>query len=118
MNKPLVSVIIPNYCHSQFLAQRIESVLNQTYQNFEVIILDDCSPDAGASKAVIEKYRGNPHVSHIVYNEENSGSTFKQWNNGIALSKGEYCWSRRLKSTLMSQSVIVYLNLWMKKEIL
>lgn len=92
MNKPLVSVIIPNYCHSQFLAQRIESVLNQTYQNFEVIILDDCSPDAGASKAVIEKYRGNTHVSHIVYNEENSGSTFKQWNNGIALSKGEYCW--------------------------
>jgi glycosyltransferase involved in cell wall biosynthesis len=78
MNKPLVSVIIPNYCHSQFLVQRIESVLNQTYQNFEVIILDDCSPDAGASKAVIEKYRGNPHVSHIVYNEENSGSTFKQ----------------------------------------
>lgn len=92
MNSPFVSVIIPNYCHAQYLDQRIQSVLNQTYKNFEVIILDDCSPDDGASKAVIEKYRDNPHVSHIVYNETNSGSTFKQWNKGIGLSKGEYCW--------------------------
>lgn len=92
MNNPLVSVIIPNYCHAQYLTQRIESVLNQTYQNFEIIILDDCSPDNGASRAVIEKYRGNSHVSHIIYNDTNSGSTFKQWNKGVNLSKGEYCW--------------------------
>lgn len=89
---PLVSVIIPNYCHSKYLAQRIDSVLKQTYQNFELIILDDCSPDNGASKAVIEKYRDNFHVSHIVYNKENSGSTFKQWDKGISLAKGEYIW--------------------------
>lgn len=89
---PLVSVIIPNYCHSKYLAQRIDSVLNQTYQNFELIILDDRSPDNGASKAVIEKYRDNPHVSEIIYNTENSGSTFKQWNKGISLAKGEYIW--------------------------
>lgn len=92
MKDPIVSVIIPNYCHSKYLTQRIDSVLNQTYQNFELIILDDCSPDNGASKAVIEKYRGNVHVSHIVYNKENSGSTFKQWNKGVALAKGEYIW--------------------------
>lgn len=92
MNHPLVSVIIPNYCHSRFLDERITSVLNQTYQNFEIIILDDCSPDNGASKAVIEKYRNNPKVSHIVYNEENSGSTFNQWNKGFSLAKGELIW--------------------------
>lgn len=92
MYTPLVSVIIPNYCHSKFLDERIMSVLNQTYQNFELIILDDCSPDNGASKAVIEKYRNNPKVSHIVYNEENSGSTFKQWNKGFELAKGELIW--------------------------
>ena len=45
MTAPLVSVIIPNYCHAQYLDQRIQSVLAQTYHNFEVIILDDCSPD-------------------------------------------------------------------------
>lgn len=92
MQTPLVSVIIPNYCHAKYLDQRIQSVLNQTYRNFEVIILDDCSPDDGASRAVIEKYRDNPHVSHIVYNTENSGSTFRQWNKGFGLAKGELIW--------------------------
>ena len=89
---PLVSVVIPNYCHSKYLEQRIESVINQTYKNIEIIILDDCSPDEGASKAVIEKYRNKPLISHIVYNEVNSGSTFKQWNKGIVLAKGELVW--------------------------
>lgn len=92
MRFPFVSVIIPNYCHSKYLDERIESVLNQTYRNFELIILDDCSPDGGESKAVIEKYRNNPYVSHIIYNERNSGSTFKQWNKGFNLAKGELIW--------------------------
>ena len=89
---PFVSVIIPNYCHAQYLDERIKSVLNQTYQNFELIILDDCSPDCGASKKIIEQYRSNPHVSQIIYNETNSGSPFKQWRKGIELAKGEYVW--------------------------
>lgn len=87
-----ISVIVPNYNHAKYLDQRIQSILNQTYLNFELIILDDCSPDDGASRKVIEQYRGNPHVSHIVYNEENSGSTFKQWDKGINLAKGELIW--------------------------
>lgn len=85
-----VSVIIPNYNHARFLDERITSVLNQTYQDFELIILDDKSTDN--SKEVIEKYRTNPHVSHIVYNDENSGSTFKQWEKGINLAIGDYVW--------------------------
>lgn len=85
-----VSVIIPNYNHAKYLNQRIDSVLNQTYQNFEVIILDDCSPDN--SKQVIEAYRGHPKISTIVYNEQNSGTTFKQWDKGLQLAKGEWVW--------------------------
>jgi len=92
MVTPKVSVIIPNYNHAKYLDQRIQSVLNQTYQDFEVIILDDCSPDNGASRTAIEKYRYNPHVSHIVYNEKNSGSTFIQWQKGFSLAKGEIIW--------------------------
>lgn len=91
-DQPLVSVIIPNYCHARYLDQRIRSVLDQTYPNFEVIILDDCSPDGGESRAVIEQFRADPHISHIVYNDENSGSTFAQWHKGIGLSRGEIIW--------------------------
>lgn len=87
---PTVSVIIPNYNHAPFLKERIESVLNQTYEAFEVIILDDNSSDN--SRKVIERYRSNPKISNIVYNDENSGSTFKQWEKGINLAKGEIIW--------------------------
>lgn len=42
---PKVSVIVPNYNHSPYLEQRIESILNQSYQDFELILFDDCSND-------------------------------------------------------------------------
>lgn len=90
--KPFVSVIIPNYNHAKYLDQRIQSVLNQSFQDFEVIILDDCSPDNGASRKVIEKYRDNPHVTHIIYNDRNSGSTFKQWDKGLNLANADIIW--------------------------
>jgi glycosyltransferase involved in cell wall biosynthesis len=86
----MISVIVPNYNHAPYLKQRIDSVLNQTYQDFELIILDDCSTDN--SIEIIEQYRNHPKVSHIIYNTENSGSTFKQWNKGVRLAKGKYIW--------------------------
>lgn len=89
-HKPFVSVIIPNYNHARYLPERLENVLGQTYQNFEVIILDDCSTDD--SRDVIERYRDNPHVSQIIYNEENSGRVFKQWKKGLSLAKGDLLW--------------------------
>lgn len=87
---PLVSVIIPNYNHARYLEQRLDSVFGQTYPNFEVIILDDCSTDN--SLEVINRYKDNPHLSQIVINETNSGSTFKQWDKGINLAHGEIIW--------------------------
>lgn len=85
-----VSILIPNYNHSKYLIQRIDSVLNQSYQNFEVIILDDCSTDN--SRNIIEQYQNHPKVSSIIFNQQNSGSTFEQWDKGITLAKGEYIW--------------------------
>lgn len=90
MDSPKVSVIVPNYNHAGYLVQRIESILNQSYQDFEVIILDDCSTDN--SRTVIDQYRGHPKIGEIVYNEQNSGSTFKQWEKGISKAKGEFIW--------------------------
>jgi glycosyltransferase involved in cell wall biosynthesis len=86
----MISVIIPNYNHEQYLKQRIDSVLNQTYKDLECIILDDCSTDN--SKDIIEEYRNHPKIKHIEYNVQNSGSTFKQWQKGISLAEGDYIW--------------------------
>jgi len=85
-----ISVIVPNYNHEKFLTERLDSILGQTYPDIEVIILDDCSTDG--SKKIIEQYRGHQKVNHIIYNEVNSGSTFKQWKKGIELAQGEYIW--------------------------
>lgn len=90
MEDILVSVVVPNYNHAPYLRERMESVLSQTYANYEVIILDDCSTDN--SRDVIEGYRSNGHVSHIIYNKENVGRVFQQWKKGISLAKGELVW--------------------------
>jgi glycosyltransferase involved in cell wall biosynthesis len=87
---PVISVIVPNFNHAPYLEQRIESILNQTFQDFELILLDDCSTDS--SVEVLKRYAEHPKLSHLVINEQNSGSTFRQWDKGIALAKGEYVW--------------------------
>lgn len=85
-----VSVIIPNYNYASYLNERIESILNQTFQDFELILLDDASTDNSAE--ILYKYQNNPHVTHILVNETNTGSPFQQWFKGISLAKGEYIW--------------------------
>lgn len=88
--KPLVSVIVPNYCHSAYLSERIDCILNQTFQNFEVILLDDCSTD-GSSELLLS-YKKHPKVAHVILNDRNSGNTFLQWEKGISVAKGKYIW--------------------------
>ena len=61
--KPLISVIIPNFNHAPYLKQRIDSVLSQTYDNLEVILLDDCSRDN--SGEILSSYKNNPKVKKI-----------------------------------------------------
>ncbi len=90
MENPLVSVIIPNYNHGRFLKNRIDSILNQTYTNFEIILLDDCSNDNSVD--IIKTYKNNPHISRIIINQENSGSPFLQWKKGIGLAQGDLIW--------------------------
>ena len=85
-----VSVIVPNYNYASYLEQRMESILSQTYEDYEIIILDDKSTDN--SVEIINKYRENPKVSRIILNENNSGSPFIQWERGINASSGEIIW--------------------------
>jgi glycosyltransferase involved in cell wall biosynthesis len=86
---PSVSVIVPNYNHARYLPRRIDSILSQTFQDFELILLDDCSTDD--SRSVLSRYANDPRV-RIEFNEANSGSTFKQWNKGVRLAHGKYVW--------------------------
>lgn len=88
--KPLVSVIVPNYNHKKYLKQRIDSLLAQTFTDFELILLDDCSTDN--SQQLLLSYKENPHVSCILLNTRNGGSPFLQWEKGIRIAQGKYIW--------------------------
>ncbi|WP_442507916.1 glycosyltransferase family 2 protein [Novipirellula sp. SH528] len=87
---PLVSVIVPNYNHAAFLRERIDSILKQTFQNFELILLDDCSTDT--SVAILNEYASHPKVARVEMNERNSGSPFAQWKKGFRFAQGSFVW--------------------------
>lgn len=85
-----VSVVVPNYNHARFLSARLDSILAQTFSDFELIYLDDASTDDSAT--VWARYEREARVTHIVVNAQNSGSPFAQWNRGVLLARGEFVW--------------------------
>lgn len=87
---PEVSVILPNYNHAKYLPDRIGSILGQTFRDFELIILDDCSTDD--SRDIIQCHAKDERITHVVFGDTNSGSTFRQWNKGISLATGDLIW--------------------------
>ena len=86
---PKISIIIPNYNHARFLRKRLDSVLNQTYHDFEIIYLDDASTDE--SNEIVTEYNGDRRIQ-IAVNKKNTGIPFKQWNKGVQMARGEYIW--------------------------
>jgi glycosyltransferase involved in cell wall biosynthesis len=87
--KPLVSVVVPNYNHAKYLRKRMDSIFAQTFQDFEVIVLDDASTDDSLS--ALQPYLQNALVRFFP-NERNSGTPFAQWNKGVSLARGRYIW--------------------------
>ena len=88
-NNPLVSIITPNYNCSRFIAETIESVLAQTYTNWELLFQDDCSTDN--TKDVVCTYsEKNPNIKYTSL-EKNSGNAKKPRDYGVSISKGDYC---------------------------
>lgn len=83
--KDLVSIIIPVYNAEKFLDDTINTVLNQTYQNFEVIFVNDCSTDKSIN--IIKKY--NDKRIKLISNKTNSNAAITR-NNGIKEAKGRY----------------------------
>lgn len=84
---PLVSFVVPCYKHGHFLMECVGSILAQTYGHFEVLIMDDCSPD---DTPVIARTIEDPRVRHI-RNEVNLGH-LANYNKGIGLARGKYVW--------------------------
>ena len=87
MNK-LVSIITPCYNASSYISETIKSVINQTYTNWEMIIVDDCSKDNSAQ--IIKEF--SKYDNRIKYTKTDipSGSPALPRNIAIAMSKGEY----------------------------
>ena len=86
---PKVSVIVPNYNHAPYLRQRLDSIINQTFRDFEVIVLDDASTDN--SREIIQTYAHYPQL-RFLFNGTRNGSAFKQWQKGLESARGEYIW--------------------------
>ena len=84
----LVSIIVPTYNACEYIQQTISSVLFQTYHNWELLIIDDCSSDNTIS-IVKEFAESNPRIRYFSTNQ-NTGSPSQPRNIGIEQAKGDY----------------------------
>jgi glycosyltransferase involved in cell wall biosynthesis len=129
MNKQsLVSIIIPTYNRANLLSRAIESVLSQTYQNLELIIVDDCSQDS--TQEVVNKYLAKDKRIISLRNKSNEGQCYS-FNIGIGESRGEFVAlldddcefmpmrieeGLALMNSITPRPDIIYNNLWIEKE--
>lgn len=86
---PRVSIVVPNFNYASYLERRMDSILCQTFSDYEIIFLDDFSDDDSVS-LVQQKYKDK--IAIFERNQKNSGSPFVQWNKGVRLSSGKYIW--------------------------
>lgn len=82
----LVSVIVASYNHAEFLEQRMDSLINQTYQDIEILVIDDCSPDN--SVEILRGYESHPKVRLIIRKQNGGWVTVS--NQGVEMSAGEF----------------------------
>lgn len=82
----LISVIIPTYNRAHLISRAIESVINQTYTNWELLVVDDASKDN--TKQVIESYLSDPRIKYIIA-DKNGGNAVAR-NLGVNAAKGEF----------------------------
>lgn len=85
--QPLVSIILPTYNREKFLPRAINSVVNQTYQNWELIIVDDRSTDN--TEALVREYMKQDQRMRYIKNTHKKGCGGSR-NQGIEVAKGEY----------------------------
>ena len=99
--KPKVSFVVPCYKLAHLLPECVNSILAQTYEDFEVLIMDDCSPD---NTPEVARSFQDPRVQHI-RNQPNLGH-LRNYNKGIGLARGEYVWLISADDRLRSSQVL------------
>ena len=87
ISKPYFSIIVSSYNYGHYLPQTIESILNSTYQNFELIIVNDGSTDN--TSELLKTYQNHPKITII--EQENLGLSIAR-NNAMKIAKGKYFW--------------------------
>ena len=86
--QPLVTVITPIFNAQNFIGETIESVLGQTYQNWEMIIIDDCSTDN--SRDIVKEYETKDSRIKLIELKKNFGGPARPRNIGLDISNGDY----------------------------
>lgn len=102
---PLVSVIIPAYNISPYLAECLDSILAQTYRNIEVIVAEDCSADGGATMAIAQSYhKAHPDRVRVVQTPTNSGAVAAR-TLGLKEADGDYIVFQDGDDTLHAEAI-------------
>ncbi|MGF1924826.1 MAG: glycosyltransferase family 2 protein [Bacteroidia bacterium] len=116
MTEPLISIVVCTYNGELYLTEQLDSVVNQTYPNIEIIILDDCSTDGTVE--IISKYV-NRYPTVKFYRNENNIGYVKNFEKGITLSQGQFIalcdqddiWDfdkLKLLSTQVKEAALIY----------
>ncbi len=87
MSNPLISIVLPTYNGSKYIHQSIDSCLNQTLADFELIIVNDCSTDD--TRSIIEEYARKDHRVKIINNQHNKQLP-RSLNTGFNAATGQY----------------------------
>lgn len=115
MNKsPLVSIVAVCFNHAKFLYETLDSILNQTYKNIQLIIIDDCSSDDSVQK-IEEWIAVNNVICEFIAQKENKGLC-ANLNEGLLLSKGEFYQSIACDDVLKPQKIEMQVAFFQKSS--
>ena len=109
------SVLIAQYNNHHYFKQCYESLKNQTYQNFEIVIVDDCSTDGSLEK--IKKFSQEDHRIKLYKNEKNEGVGYTK-KKCIELASGEICGFLDPDDALVSDAIEVVLDNYKKHSVI
>lgn len=111
MDKPLVSIIIPVYNGSNFIAEALEAATKQTYKNIEILVINDGSTDEGKTKSAVEPFLVDSRVRYI---EKPNGGVSSALNLGLQEMKGEFFAWLSHDDLIEENSLAVRMKRWVK----